>query len=123
MEQTNTVNLTDIIAPAFYPVHWDILDGKHTYYNLYGGRGSTKSSFVSVEIVLGMMQDPAANAVVFHKFSAMLRDSVYNQIQWAVDALGVSGYWRSNVNPMQFTYLPTGQKIIFRGQQSPLLCL
>ena len=62
-----------------------------------------------------MMQDPAANAVVFHKFSAMLRDSVYNQIQWAVDALGVSGYWRSNVNPMQFTYLPTGQKIIFRG--------
>lgn len=103
-QQGARIGLTDLIAPAFYKVHKDIKAGRHEYYNLYGGRGSTKSSFVSVEIVLGMMQDPAANAVVFHKFSAMLRDSVYNQIQWAVDALGVSGYWRSNVNPMQFTY-------------------
>lgn len=54
---TDTIQLTDIIAPSFYSVHWDILDGKHTYYDLYGGRGSTKSSFISVEIVLGMIQD------------------------------------------------------------------
>lgn len=88
MEQTNTVNLTDIIAPAFYPVHWDILDGKHTYYNLYGGRGSTKSSFISVEIVLGMMQDAKdevfSNAVVFRKVGNTLRESVFEQIAWAM---------------------------------------
>ena len=54
---SEAIQLTDIIAPAFYPVHWDILDGNHTYYDLYGGRGSTKSSFISVEIVLGMMMD------------------------------------------------------------------
>lgn len=40
----NPINLNEIIAPAFYNVFWDILDGKHTYYDLYGGRGSTKSS-------------------------------------------------------------------------------
>ena len=40
------IKLTDVIAPAFYGVHWDIIDGKHTYYDLSGGRGSTKSSFV-----------------------------------------------------------------------------
>ena len=112
---TNAIQLTDIIAPAFYPVHWDILDGKHTYYDLYGGRGSTKSSFISVEIVLGMMQDKNANAVVFHKYSVMLRDSVYNQVQWAIDALGATDYWKGSVSPMQFAYIPTGQKIIFRG--------
>ena len=43
------IKLTDVIAPAFYGVHWDIIDGKHTYYDLFGGRGSTKSSFIGTE--------------------------------------------------------------------------
>ena len=69
---TDAIQLTDIIAPAFYPVHWDILDGNHTYYDLYGGRGSTKSSFISTEIVFGMMQDAErgifSNGIVFRIF-------------------------------------------------------
>ena len=52
----NPINLNEIIAPAFYNVFWDILDGKHTYYDLYGGRGSTKSSFVGVMIPFLMMR-------------------------------------------------------------------
>lgn len=116
---TDTIQLTDIIAPAFYPVHWDILDGKHTYYDLYGGRGSTKSSFISVEIVLGMMMDAEngehTNAVVFRKVGNTLRESVYEQIAWAIDELGASDLWTSSLSPMQFLYKPTGQKIIFRG--------
>lgn len=112
---TIQVSLTDVIAPAFYDVHWDILDGRHTYYDLFGGRGSTKSSFISAEIVLGMMEDPAANAVVFRKYAVTLRESVYEQIQWAIDALGVSDLWISHLNPLQYVYKPTGQRIIFRG--------
>ena len=116
---TDTIQLTDIIAPAFYPVHWDILDGKHTYYDLYGGRGSTKSSFISLEIVLGMMMDAVngehTNAVVFRKVGNTLRESVYEQIAWAIDELGASDLWTSSLSPMQFLYKPTGQKIIFRG--------
>ena len=79
MEQER-IRLTDIIAPAFYPVHHDIKLGRHTYYDLYGGRGSTKSSFISVEIVHGMMQDPAANAVVFRKVASTIATSVYEQV-------------------------------------------
>ena len=116
---SDTIQLTDIIAPAFYPVHWDILDGNHTYYDLYGGRGSTKSSFISVEIVLGMMMDAErgehTNAVVFRKVGNTLRESVYEQIAWAIDELGASDLWTSSLSPMQFVYKPTGQKIIFRG--------
>lgn len=81
------VNLTDVIAPSFYRVHWDIQDGKHTYYDLYGGRGSCKSSFVSVEIVLGMMQDETngefTNAAVYRKVKDTCRSSVFEQIEWA----------------------------------------
>lgn len=109
------VLLTDIIAPPFYDLHWDIVDGKHTYYDLYGGRGSTKSSVISIEIVLGMMDDPAANAVIFRKYAVTIGESVFEQMQWAIDALGVSDLWQSRTSPYRFVYKPTGQRIVFRG--------
>lgn len=115
----SSISLKDIIAPAFYDVFWDILDEKHTYYDLYGGRGSTKSSFVGVMIPFLMMQDAEnnviSNAVVFRKVGNTLRESVYEQIAWGIDALGVNDLWDSSLSPMQYTYKPTGQKIIFRG--------
>ena len=115
----NSISLKDIIAPAFYEVFWDILDEKHTYYDLYGGRGSTKSSFVGVMIPFLMMQDAEndvfSNAVIFRKVGNTLRESVYEQIAWGIDALGVNDLWDSSLSPMQYTYKPTGQKIIFRG--------
>ena len=111
----NTVRLSDIIAPAFYSVHWDIAEGRHTYYDLSGGRGSTKSSFAGEEIVLGMMQDPNANAVVFRKVGNTIGTSVYEQMLWAVEALGVGHLWKGTTSPYKLTYTPTGQVVLFRG--------
>lgn len=112
---TPRADILNSIAPAYIPLHDDIIRGDHSIYHLPGGRGSAKSSFVSLEIVDGMMKDPAANAVVFRRTANTLRDSCYSQIAWAIDELGASSLWRGNVSPMQFTYLPTGQQIIFRG--------
>ncbi len=64
---------------------------------------------------MGIMDDPEANAVVFRKYGVTLRESVYEQIEWAIETLGVSGLWQGYTNPMRFVYKPTGQKIIFRG--------
>ena len=111
----NTVRLSDIIAPAFYSVHWDIAEGRHTYYDLSGGRGSTKSSFAGEEIILGMMQDPNANAVVFRKVGNTIGTSVYEQMLWAVEALGVGHLWKGTTSPYKLTYTPTGQVVLFRG--------
>jgi PBSX family phage terminase large subunit len=113
------IKLTDLIAPQFYSIHWDIIQGRHTHYKLYGGRGSTKSSFVGVEIPLGIMQDPNANAICFRKVGNTLRDSVYEQIIWGIKALGVSHLWRQNLSPLGLTYTPTGQRIVFRGCDDP----
>lgn len=115
MTYQNQVKLTDIIAPGFYELHQDIKDGNHTYYDLAGGRGSLKSSTISVEIVLGMEKDPDANAVVFRKYAVTLRESVYEQIQWAIDMLNLTDEWEPKVSPLQFIKKSTGQKIIFRG--------
>ena len=84
-------DLTKLIAPSFYGVHHDIKAGRHTHYWLKGGRGSTKSSFISVEIILGMMQDAAANALVLRKVAVNLKDSVYEQLLWAIEASGDAG--------------------------------
>lgn len=111
--------LSDVIAPAFYAVAEDIRQGKHTHYWLKGGRGSTKSSFSSEEIIRGMMSDSAANAVVIRKVGMYLKDSVYEQLAWAIDKLGVSEYWKCKLSPLEMVYIPTGQRILFRGADKP----
>ena len=117
--QTAPIKLTEVIAPSFYALHRDVAAGAHTYYKLDGGRGSTKSSFVGIEIILGMMRDAKAgkltNAVAFRRYKDNLHDSVYEQLMWAIDKLGVSDYWRGTVSPLRITYIPTGQVILFRG--------
>lgn len=114
------VKLSAITAPAFYRLHHDIKQRRHSNYWLKGGRGSTKSSFISLEIVLGIMADPDANAVVMRRYATTLRESVYDQYLWAIDQLGVNHLWQDSVSPMQLTYLPTGQQIRFKGADNPL---
>lgn len=111
--------LSELVAPSFYGVFYDVTDGAHTHYWLRGGRGSTKSSFVSIDVILEMMRDPAANAVVIRKVAANLKDSVYEQLLWAIDKLGVSALWTSKLSPLEIVYNPTGQRILFRGADKP----
>lgn len=113
------IKLSALLAPSFYVLHKDIKEKQHTHYWLKGGRGSTKSSFVSEEIVLGIMEDPLANAVVLRKVGETMRESVFEQYQWAVDALGVTHLWLAQTKPMRLIYLPTGQRIIFKGADNP----
>ena len=61
------IDAKEYIAPVYYPLHDDVKAAQHQYYNLPGGRGSGKSSFVSVEMVDGIMKDPTgeSNGIVF----------------------------------------------------------
>ena len=119
MMTTSQIRLTDLIAPSFYRIHHVIKRKAYTYYWIKGGRGSTKSSFVSIEIIQGMMSDPEANAVILRKVGMTLRESVYEQLLWAIDILGVQHLWHDSKNPLSLTYLPTGQKVIFKGADKP----
>ena len=111
--------LSALIAPAFYGVHLALKRAAYREYWLKGGRGSCKSSFVSVEIIRGMILDPDANAIIYRKVADTLRDSVYAQMVWAIDKLGVTDYWQTRVSPMELIYRPTGQRILFRGADDP----
>ena len=113
----DNIDVKQHIAPCYLPLHEDIKAGQHRFYNLPGGRGSCKSSFVSLEIVDGIQSDPTgqSNAIVFRKVAGTMRDSVFSQIAWAIDMLGVSHLWKATVSPMMYEYRPTGAQILFRG--------
>jgi PBSX family phage terminase large subunit len=84
-------------------------------YIFPGGRGSTKSSFISLIIPLLIIANPRCHAAIFRKVGNTLKTSVLGQIQWAIAELGLSEYFITHVNPMEIIYKPTGQKILFFG--------
>lgn len=120
-EEIDRLDITDHIADCFVPVHEDVDRGDHTFINLPGGRGSGKSSYISLEIVNQIMKDRSglSSAIVIRKYANTLRGSVFNQIQWALDLLGVSEHWKATVMPLQFIY-ETGQVIRFSGLDDPV---
>lgn len=115
-----SVRLTDCIGPAFYQPHKDIKSGSLSSVWMRGGRGSLKSSFVAIEIVLGIMADPDANAICLRKVGDTTRTSTLAQIRWAIDKLEVNHLWHVTVSPAEATYLPTGQMILFKGLDDPV---
>jgi phage terminase large subunit len=110
----------DVIAPSFLDVYRDIRDKKHTEYLFYGGRGSTKSSFVSLVTIWLMVNNPLVHALAVRQVANTLRDSVFSQLQWAINELGLSDSFKCTISPLEIEYIPTGQKIYFRGADDPL---
>lgn len=129
--QHNNIYLTDIIAPAFYPVFNDIQNNCHLHYWLKGGRGSTKSSFCSIVCVLELLksyglyaqgkisESELCNIVVMRKVANCIRNSVFEQITWAINILQCSHLFLKTRNPPEIIFSPTGQKIIFAGVDDP----
>lgn len=111
--------LSESLSPAFYPVHHAVKGGEINELVLKGGRGSTKSSAISLEIVLLLLKNPMVHACVFRKYGNTLRSSVYAQICWAITELGLWSKFRCTVSPMECVYLKTGQKIMFFGLDDP----
>ena len=114
------IRLSEKIGSAFYDVAHDVFHHGHTHYDFSGGRGSLKSSTVSVLVPLLLINNPGTHALVLRKVANTIRDSVYAQYIWAIGELGMAAYWEAKVSPMELIYKPTGQKIMFRGADDPM---
>ena len=114
------IEFNSLMAGTFEPVMEDILDGGHREYWLKGGRSSTKSSFVSLMIALGLLMDKDASAIIFRRVGNTIKDSVYAQMIWAIDALGQSGQFLYRRSPYEIIHRKTGQRIMFRGADDPV---
>lgn len=116
------IKLSEKIGSAFYDVARDVFRHGHTHYDFSGGRGSLKSSTISILVPLLLMQKENRNchALVLRKVANTIRDSVYAQYMWAIGELGAAAYWDAKISPMELIYKPTGQKIMFRGADDPM---
>lgn len=93
---------------------------KKRYNAVKGGRASKKSKVTALWIIYNMMKYPLANTLVVRQVFKDNRDSTLKDLEWAAHRLGVHHLWKFNVNPMEATYLETGQKILFRGMNDAM---
>ena len=120
-EQNITIELpAKDVASQFTDVYRSILDRDYREYYMEGGRGSTKSSFISEVIITLLENNPRMCAVVLRKVKDTLKDSVFAQLEWAIDTLdetypGIKSRWKLTKSPLEITNLKTGQVIYFRG--------
>lgn len=110
----------DIVPDVFHKMIRDIRKKKHSEYILPGGRGSMKSSTISLIIPELLKNNPNMHALILRKVGNTIKDSVYAQMKWAIDKLDLNEEFTCKVSPMEITYKPTGQKIYFRGADDPL---
>lgn len=108
-----------LLARSFVDLNRQINMRDNAEYILAGGRGSTKSSFISLKIIELMKNDPSLSAVVIRKVKSNMRDSVFEQLRWAITMLGLDEEWRCTVSPMQIKNVNTDQRIMFRGLDDP----
>lgn len=117
---TQKINIADLISPAFDAAFFDIQAHKHTHYWFPGGRGSGKSSFVEgIAAPLLLTQHPECHMVVLRKIGRTIKHSVYPQVQWGLERLGLLDRFKFTISPPEMTYKPTGQKILFLGLDDP----
>ena len=110
------IKLEDCIIPMYDNILEDILQHGHTHYVFPGGRGSTKSSFVSECLPLIMLDHPDVHAIAFRKVANTIQDSVFSQIVWSIHKLGLENLFQipSRYNS-DIVLKRTGQRIYFAG--------
>ena len=110
------VKLPEIVGKG-YGTFWNY---KGRYRIVKGGRGSKKSYTTALYFITKIMELPESNLLVVRKVFDTHRGSTFAQLKIAIKRLKVSHLWKCTTSPMEMTYLPTGQKIIFRGLDDPL---
>ena len=114
--ERKTISLQKVVGRG-YKEFWN---SKKRYVVVKGSRASKKSKTTALWHIVKLIEYPLANVLVVRKTERTLRDSCYSDLKWAIQRLGLDSYFSCTVSPLEITYKPTGQKILFRGMDDPL---
>lgn len=109
------VSIQEVIG-KHYAAFWNF---KGRYKVCKGSRASKKSKTTALFYITKMMKHKGANLLVIRKTFRTLKDSCFTELKWAIKRLGVEEHWKITESPLQIEYIPTGQKIFFRGLDDP----
>lgn len=117
---TTNINLKSIVGSG-YEDFWKF---KGRYRVVKGGRGSKKSCTTSLYYISSMMYyyrkyGVKPNLLVVRRYFNTHLNSTFSQLKWAIDRLNVKHLWKVSKSPLQLTYIPSGQVILFRGLDEP----
>lgn len=113
---SNKKRLSEIVGKG-YKDFWNF---KGRYIVCKGSRASKKSTTTALRLIWEIRANPVINILVVRKTFRTLKDSCYAQLKWAISQFGWDRWFRCTSNPLEITYIPTGQKILFRGLDDPL---
>ncbi len=113
---TNKINIHSLVGKG-YNKFWTF---KGRYRVVKGSRRSKKSKTMALWTIYNIMKQPESNMLVVRKTYRTLKDSCFTELKWAIHRLQVDDYWQVKESPLEMTYIPTGQKILFRGLDDPL---
>jgi phage terminase large subunit len=114
--KTKTIKLPELVGKG-YKSYWNF---RGRYDVCKGSRASKKSKTTALRIIYNMMKYDQSNTLVVRKTYRTLKDSCFTDLKWATKRLEVENLWEFKYSPLEATYLPTGQKILFRGLDDPL---
>ncbi len=114
------IKLSQLINPHFYRV-WHT---EKPYILMKGGRGSFKSSVISLKLAVEMKKHTQkkrkVNVICMMSQHKYLRDAVYLQIKWALDMLGITEEYKFKLSPLMIVHKQTGSAFYFYGVDDPL---
>ena len=114
--EASRVYLPDVVGRG-YKDFWCF---KGRYRAVKGSRRSKKSKTMALWTIYNLMKYPESNMLVVRKTYRTLKDSCFTELKWAIKRLKVEKQWTVKESPLEMTYIPTGQKIYFRGLDDPL---
>lgn len=115
MKKQITINADNMICP-----HFDRVLFSHCLNKvLKGGRGSTKSSVISIQLVMNFLQDSQANVLIMRKVANTIELSVYEQIKWAIYMLHVDSLFEFKKSPYRIVDKRNGTAFYFSGVDDP----
>lgn len=112
----NRISLKKVIGGGYNK----FLRFKGRYRIVKGSRASKKSKTIALDTIIKIMRYPDSNMLVVRKVYSTLKDSAFTELKWAIKRLNVEHLWHVKESPLQMEYVPTGQKIYFRGLDDPL---
>jgi len=116
----NKINIDKHLIEIVGQGYRDFWNFRGRYRVVKGSRASKKSKTAALWFIYHMMKHAGSNTLVVRKVFSTLKDSCFTELKWAIERLGVSGLWKTTESPLSMVFIPTGQRIIFRGLDDPL---
>lgn len=114
------IKMSKMINPHFYKV-WNT---NKPYIILNGGRGSFKSSVISLKLATMVKKQTQLNRqvnfILIRENASYLHDSVYKQMEWAFTQLDMYNEFLYFKSPMRIVHKRTGSTFYFYGGDDPM---